>query len=122
MLLLTRDHLIAIRDTFGFRPLCLGKLGTSHVVSSETCAFDLTRAEYVREVEAGGDPLYQQGRLDSVKPFPPTRHAHCIFEFIYFARPDSNIFTKKRLPGAESARPAACARMARRSRYGFAGA
>lgn len=94
LLMLTKDQLIGIRDTYGFRPLCIGKLENSFVLASETCALDLVGAEYVRDVEPGEIVIINKNGLESIRPFSPTRKAFCIFEFIYFARPDSNIFTK----------------------------
>jgi len=88
------DMLVGIRDPHGFRPLCIGKLGKGYVLSSETCALDLIGANYVRDVEPGEIVFIQKNGLKSVKPLKPTKKAFCIFEFIYFARPDSNIFTK----------------------------
>ena len=98
LLFLTLDKLIAARDPYGFRPLVLGKFngGKHHgayVFASETCALDLIEAEYVRDVEPGEIvTIGPGGTVESLKPFPPTPHAKCIFEFIYFARPDSNLF------------------------------
>ena len=94
LVMLTNDLLIGARDTYGFRPLCIGKLGKSYVLASETCALDLINAKYVRDVEPGEIVFINKDGLRSIKPFSPTRKAFCIFEFIYFARPDSNIFTK----------------------------
>jgi amidophosphoribosyltransferase len=94
ILITTDDVLIGARDPHGFRPLCIGKLGASFVLASETCALDLIGAKYVRDVEPGEIVIISKKGLESIKPFPPTRKAFCIFEFIYFARPDSNIFTK----------------------------
>ena len=94
LLIVMRDLLIGIRDPYGFRPLCIGKLKGSYVLASETCALDLINAKYVRDVEPGEIVFIDKNGLKSVKPFSPTRKAFCIFEFIYFARPDSNIFTK----------------------------
>jgi len=94
LVMLTRDLLIGARDTYGFRPLCIGKLGKSYVLASETCALDLINAKYIRDVEPGEIVFINKDGLRSIKPFPPTKKAFCIFEFIYFARPDSNIFTK----------------------------
>ncbi|UCD55891.1 MAG: amidophosphoribosyltransferase [Candidatus Omnitrophota bacterium] len=94
LLFLTGDLLIGARDPHGFRPLCIGKLEKSFVLASETCALDLTGAKYVREVEPGEIVIISKNGLESINPFSPTRKAFCIFEFIYFARPDSNIFTK----------------------------
>jgi amidophosphoribosyltransferase len=90
--MLTRDHLIAVRDPHGFRPLALGRLGDAYVVCSETCAMDLIGATYVRDVEPGEVLIVSAEGLRSVKPFPPAPLAHCIFEHVYFARPDSYVF------------------------------
>lgn len=92
LVLLTDDHLIAARDPFGFRPLCLGRLKESWVVASETCAFDLIDAKFVREVEPGEIVVIQGTELTSYHPFPEHTHAQCIFEYVYFSRPDSKIF------------------------------
>jgi amidophosphoribosyltransferase len=92
LLLLTQDQMIAARDPHGFRPLCLGKLGGSYVLSSETCALDLIQAEYIRDVAPGEIVIIDKEGLHSLKPFPPTKTSLCIFEFIYFARPDSHVF------------------------------
>ena len=91
LLLLDKNSLIAARDPYGFRPLCLGKLDSGWVVSSETCAFDLIGASYIRDIEPGEILLISKEGLKSMKPFSFDRHAFCIFEFIYFARPDSQI-------------------------------
>lgn len=92
-LIMSEKCLIAVRDPYGFRPLCLGRLGDAYVVSSETCALDLIEAEFVRELEAGEILLIDRNGLRSFKPFFRPRHlAQCIFEHIYFARPDSVIF------------------------------
>jgi len=92
--LLTEDKLIAVRDPRGFRPLCLGKLDGAYCIASETCALDLIQAEYVRDIEPGEMLLIENSGLRSVRPFSLQNHSFCIFEFIYFARPDSNIFGK----------------------------
>jgi len=92
LLLLDKNSLIAARDPYGFRPLCLGKLDSGWVVSSETCAFDLVGASYIRDIEPGEILLIGEDGLKSIKPFSFDGHAFCIFEFIYFARPDSQIF------------------------------
>ena len=103
LVLLTQTQMIGIRDPSGFRPLCLGKLNGSYVLASETCALDLIHAEYIREVDAGEIVIIDEQGLRSIKPFPPTNPSLCIFEFIYFARPDSSVFgesvyqTRKRL-------------------------
>ena len=92
--MLTRDRLIAVRDPHGFRPLALGRLGDGVVVCSETCALDLIGATYMRDVEPGEVLVVSAGGMRSVKPFPPAPLAHCIFEHVYFARPDSYVFGK----------------------------
>jgi len=95
LLMLTNDALIGIRDPYGFRPLCIGKLGNKgYVLASETCALDLINAKYVRDVEPGEIVIINKNGIESIKPSIKQRKAFCIFEFIYFARPDSNIFTK----------------------------
>lgn len=94
LVFLTEDKIIAARDPQGFRPLCLGKVDGAYCFASETCAFDLIQAEYVREVEPGEIVIIDKDGLRSIKPFAPAAHSFCIFEFIYFARPDSLIFGK----------------------------
>jgi amidophosphoribosyltransferase len=94
---LTLDKLIAARDPYGFRPLVLGRFPEgknrgAYVFASETCALDLIEAEYVRDVEPGEIVTIGPDGLESLKPFPPVPHAKCIFEYIYFARPDSKLF------------------------------
>ena len=90
--MLTRDRLIAVRDPHGFRPLALGRLGQAWVVCSETCAMDLIGATYERDVEPGEVLIISDEGVKSIKPFPPAPLAHCIFEHVYFARPDSYVF------------------------------
>ncbi len=90
--LLTKDRLIAARDPHGFRPLALGKLDEAYIVTSETCALDLIGATYIRDVEPGEVLIISDGGLRSLHPFPPAPLAHCIFEHVYFARPDSYVF------------------------------
>jgi amidophosphoribosyltransferase len=97
LLFLTLDKLIAARDPYGFRPLVLGKFPQgknrgAYVFASETCALDLIEAEFIRDVEPGEIITVGAGGMESLKPFPPAPHAKCIFEYIYFARPDSNLF------------------------------
>ena len=94
LVLLTADRLVAVRDPHGFRPLALGRLGDAYVVCSETCAMDLIGATYVRDVEPGEVLLISAAGVRSLKPFPPAPLAHCIFEHVYFARPDSYVFGK----------------------------
>ncbi len=92
LVMCTKDKLIGVRDPRGFRPLCLGELNGSYVLASETCALDLIEATYVRDIEPGEILIIDRHGLRSIKPLPKVQPAHCIFEFIYFARPDSNIF------------------------------
>jgi amidophosphoribosyltransferase len=92
MLFLTQQQLIAARDPYGFRPLCLGRLNGSFVIASETCALDLVEAQYIRDIEPGEIVIIDAQGLRSLKPVQPERTAFCIFEYIYFARPDSMIF------------------------------
>jgi amidophosphoribosyltransferase len=94
LVLLTRDRLIAVRDPHGFRPLALGRLGNAYVVCSETCALDLIGAAYERDVEPGEVLVISDDGVQSLKPFPPAPLAHCVFEHVYFARPDSYVFGK----------------------------
>lgn len=88
----TEDKIIAARDPHGFRPLCLGRLKDAWVVASETCAFDLIEAEYIREIEPGEVLVIDNNGIRSCKPFDPVPYTPCVFEFIYFARPDSTVF------------------------------
>jgi amidophosphoribosyltransferase len=92
MVIMTDDSVIATRDPNGFRPLCLGRLGSGYVVASETCALDLVEAEYIREIEAGEILIINSNGLKSVRSPSECRKSHCIFELIYFSRPDSNVF------------------------------
>jgi len=92
LLLLTRDEIYAIRDPRGFRPLCLGRLNGAWVAASETCAFDLIDAEYVREVEPGEMVRISRSGLESIRFAPEKQHQYCIFEHVYFSRPDSVVF------------------------------
>lgn len=91
---LDSERLIAARDPHGFRPLCLGKLGDSHVVASESCAFDIVDAEFVREIEPGEMVVIDRSgvRSRSIGAPEPSRLGLCIFELIYFSRPDSIVF------------------------------
>jgi len=94
LLILTEKEMVAVRDPFGFRPLVLGQLKDAPVVASETCAFDLIGAKFVREIEPGEILLINEEGMKSFRPFPQKQHHQCIFEFIYFARPDSFIFNR----------------------------
>ncbi|MCA9519375.1 MAG: amidophosphoribosyltransferase, partial [Myxococcales bacterium] len=89
---MTEDQLIAVRDPHGFRPLVLGRLGDAWVIGSETCALDLVAADYVRDVEPGEVIVIDTSGFQSSFPVEKQQHAHCIFEHIYFARPDSVVF------------------------------
>jgi len=92
MLFLTPTELIAIRDSRGFRPLALGRLNDAWVIASESCAFDLIDAKYVRDVEPGEMIVISEDGLRSTHPLPSQQHSMCIFEHVYFSRPDSIIF------------------------------
>ncbi len=92
LVFLTETRLVAVRDPNGFRPLVLGRLDDAWVVASETCAFDLIEAEFVREIEPGEMIVVDKNGLTSYKPFDNVNPTPCIFEHIYFARPDSTIF------------------------------
>lgn len=88
------DLMVGARDPLGFRPLCLGKLEGAYILASETCALDLINAQYVRDVEPGEILFIRGKKLKSIKLRKKTRTSFCIFEYIYFARPDSSIFGK----------------------------
>ena len=92
MLFLTPSELLAIRDSRGFRPLALGRLDDAWVIASETCAFDLIDAQYVRDVEPGEMIVIDEEGLRSSHPLPERKHSMCLFEHVYFARPDSLIY------------------------------
>jgi amidophosphoribosyltransferase len=92
LLILKEKELIAIRDPYGVRPLSLGMKDGAYVVASETCAFDLIEATYIRDIEPGEVLIINEHGLESLKLFNNNRKAFCVFEFIYFSRPDSNIF------------------------------
>jgi amidophosphoribosyltransferase len=92
LVFLTKNRLIAARDPHGFRPLALGRLEDAWIVCSETCALDLIGATYVRDVEPGEVVVISEGGLRSIRPFPPAALSHCVFEHVYFARPDSYVF------------------------------
>ena len=92
LVLMTKTELVAARDPHGFRPLCLGKLDGAYIVASETCVMDLIEAEFIREVEPGELILINDQGIQSFFPFKKVDTKHCVFEHIYFARPDSFIF------------------------------
>ena len=107
--ILTDKKLIGIRDPFGIRPLVLGKLNNSYILASETCAFDIIGAKFVREIENGEIVLISENGLESVKPFPKMKERPCIFEYIYFSRPDSiikniSVYEYRKRLGAELAK------------------
>ena len=110
---LTRKKLIGVRDPLGVRPLVIGKLDEGYVLASETCALDIIDAEYVRDVKAGEVVVISDegAKLESYQPFPPQRQRFCIFEHIYFARPDSiidglGVYDVRKSIGSELAREA----------------
>ncbi|MBU4208433.1 MAG: amidophosphoribosyltransferase [Proteobacteria bacterium] len=94
VVLTSKGEIIGIKDPNGFRPLCLGKLNDHYVLASETCALDLIEAEYMREIDPGEIVIIDKDGLKSIKTTIPSKRAFCIFEFIYFARPDSIIYGK----------------------------
>ncbi len=89
LVMLTQNTLVGVRDPYGIRPLVIGKLKNSYVFASETCALDIIGAKFVREVENGEVVYIENDKLKSLKPFPPKKIRPCIFEYIYFSRPDS---------------------------------
>ena len=92
IVLMSEDELIAARDPQGFRPLCLGKLDGAYIVASESCVMDLVEAEFIREIEPGELILINQYGVKSFYPFQKTSTKQCVFEHIYFSRPDSYLF------------------------------
>jgi amidophosphoribosyltransferase len=92
LVMMTKDRLIGVRDPHGFRPLAIGRLGDAWVICSETCAMDLIGATYLRDVEPGEVVIVGPHGLKSVKPYPPARQSQCVFEHVYFSRPDSYVF------------------------------
>ena len=92
LVLMLGGFLVGARDPLGFRPLCLGKLDGAYILASETCALDLIQAEYIRDIEPGEIVFIGKDGIESIKPNALVQHSLCIFEYIYFARPDSNIF------------------------------
>ena len=107
--ILTNNKLIGIRDPFGIRPLVLGKLNQSYVLASETCAFDMIGAKFIREVQNGEIVIITENGIESIKPFPKVKERPCIFEYIYFSRPDSiikniSVYEYRKRLGAELAK------------------
>jgi len=109
---MTRTKLIGVRDALGVRPLVLGRIGeTGHVLASETCALDIIGAEFVREIEPGEMVVIADGKVESTRPFGPSKGRFCIFEHVYFSRPDSiiggrSVYETRRQIGVELAREA----------------
>ena len=91
LILMTNKKLVGVRDPFGIRPLVIGKLKNSFIFASETCALDIVGAKYIRDVSNGEIVVVENGEIKSFKPFPKQKSRPCIFEYIYFARPDSLI-------------------------------
>ena len=91
LVLMTNKKLVGVRDPFGIRPLVIGKLNNSYIFASETCALDIVGAKFIREVKNGEIVIIEDGRLNSIEPFPKQKPRPCVFEYIYFARPDSLI-------------------------------
>jgi amidophosphoribosyltransferase len=111
VMLTSRGEVIGIRDPHGFRPLCLGKINDSHVLASESCALDLVEAEFVREIEPGEIVIISPDGMRSIRTPAAPQRAFCIFEFIYFARPDStidgkNVYLMRKAHGRRLAREA----------------
>lgn len=109
LLVFSEDRLLAVRDPLGLRPLCLGQLGDAIVVASESCALDTVGATFLRDVEPGEIVRIDQNGVTSLRGTPEKEHAHCIFEYIYFARPDStmdgfNVNQVRRAMGRQLAR------------------
>ncbi|MBX7149625.1 amidophosphoribosyltransferase [bacterium] len=94
LVFLTPKKMIVARDPYGFRPLVLGKKGSTYVVASETSALDLIEATYERSVEPGEIIVFENGEMKSMSPFEPRKRGHCIFEYVYFARPDSIVYDR----------------------------
>ncbi len=94
LVMMTNKKLIGVRDPFGIRPLVIGKLKNSYIFASETCALDIVGAKFIREIENGEIVVVENNELKSLKPFPKQKARPCVFEYIYFARPDSLINNK----------------------------
>jgi amidophosphoribosyltransferase len=109
LLLLTREMVIGVRDPSGFRPLTLGRLGETWLLASETCALDLMEAQVVRDVDPGEILVIDARGLTSLRPFRPAERLQCVFEYVYFARPDSilwghNVHRVRKMMGHQLAR------------------
>ena len=106
---MTETAVIGVRDPLGVRPLVLGRLGEAHIVASETCALDIIGADYLRDVEPGEMVVLDESGIHSLRPFPAAASRFCIFEYVYFARPDSvvegrSVYEARKRIGAELAR------------------
>ena len=106
---MTQDAVIGVRDPLGVRPLVLGKLDSAYILASETCALDIIGADFIRDIEAGEMVVINEEGVLSLHPFPPRPNRHCIFEYVYFARPDSvadgrSVYETRKRIGAELAR------------------
>lgn len=109
----TGEEIIGVRDPYGVRPLVLGRLGKAHILASETCALDIIGADYVRDIEPGEMVTLNKKGVLSQRPFKEKKSCFCIFEYIYFARPDSfmeghSVYEARKNIGAELAREAPC--------------
>ncbi len=112
LVVLCKDGVIGVRDPLGVRPLVLGEFEGGHILASESCALDIIGAEYVRELEPGEVVLINEGGVQSLKPFADKRQRFCVFEYVYFSRPDSvvenrGVYEVRKRIGAELAREAA---------------
>ena len=110
---MTASQLVGVRDPLGVRPLVLGRLGEAHVLASETCALDIVGAELIREVEPGEMVVIEGGEVESLRPFRPKRPRFCVFEHVYFSRPDSiiggrSVYETREAIGRELAAEAPC--------------
>lgn len=99
LLILREKELIAVRDPFGIRPLCMGQVDGAYIIASETCALDLIGASYIRDIEPGEMVVINDNGIRSIKALTSIKRAYCIFEFIYFSRPDSYIFGYQNVNG-----------------------
>jgi len=111
LIALAQDMVIGVRDPLGVRPLVLGRLGEGYILASETCGLDIMGAELVRDVEPGELIVLDSSGVHSLRPFPPAQRRFCVFEYIYFARPDSivegsSVYEARKRIGAELAREA----------------
>jgi amidophosphoribosyltransferase len=109
---LSKDMIIGVRDPYGVRPLVLGKIDDAYVLASETCALDIIGADFVRDIEPGEMVIIDEKGVQSLRPFPPVKRKFCVFEYIYFARPDSSlegrsVYEMRKNIGVELAKEAA---------------